>query len=153
MDNEITATAALPKLNYKYELIIDKDYGKVFLLPESKIIICELIKEYVPIEDFKSIFNEITSIIKENKIKKFIFDKQNLRVFHQPSMEWYFVEWKKEIYEMGMATHRKILPQNDMVFKIAVQAGREQILLNYKNTIIEKLDIQYKTSIEEAIES
>ncbi|MGQ9848172.1 MAG: hypothetical protein ACUVQP_11835 [Bacteroidales bacterium] len=152
MDRKITATEVLPTLSYKYELVINKDYGKVYLLPENHILICELTKEYVPIEEFKEIFNEMIPFIEKYKIKKFVFDKQNLRVFHQPSMEWYFVYWKKEVYEKGLKIHRKILPQNQPAFKLAVEAGRSKIEKEYK-TIIHLLDIQYKDTIKEAIES
>ncbi len=153
METKVTATHVLPTLSYKYELVIDKDYGKVFLLPEKQILILELTKEYVPIEEFKEIFTETVPIIEKYKIKKFIFDKQNLRVFHQPSMEWYFVTWKADIYKLGLSVHRKILPQDQPAFNLAVEAGRAKILSEYKDTVIPLLDIQYKTNIKDAIES
>ncbi len=153
MSSKITASDVLPMLSYKYELIINKDSGKVFVLPEKHIMICELTKEYVPIDDFREIFSQIVPFIEEYQIKKFIFDKQNMRVFHQPSMEWYFVFWKKEIYEKGLSVHRKILPQDQFAFNIAVESGRAKIMSEYKDTIIPLLDIQYKSTILEAIES
>lgn len=153
MNSKITATQALPALPYAYEIVIEKEYGKVFLLPTEHILICELTREYVPIEDFKEIFNETVPIIEKFNIRKFIFDKQNMRVFHQPSMEWYFVDWKTNIYALGLSIHRKILPQDQPAFNLAVEAGRAKIMAEYKNTIIPKLDIQYKTSIKDAIES
>ncbi len=149
----MTATNVLPTLSYKYEIVINKDYGKVFLLPDKQIMICELTKEYVPIEEFREIFSETVPLIEKYQIKKFIFDKQNMRVFHQPSMEWYFIFWKQEIYEKGLKIHRKILPQNEPTFNLAVEAGRAKIMSEYKDTIIPLLDIQYKTSIKDAIES
>lgn len=42
---------------------------------------------YIPIEQFKSIFNEITQWVEQLNIQKLIFDKRQLTVFHQPSME------------------------------------------------------------------
>jgi len=149
----MTATDVLPTLSYKYEIVINKDYGKVFLLPDNQIMICELTKEYVPLEEFREIFSETVPFIEKYQIKKFIFDKQNLRVFHQPSMEWYFIFWKKEVYEKGLKIHRKILPQNNPAFKLAVEAGRAKIMSEYKDTIIPLLDIQYKTNVKDAIES
>lgn len=153
MEISKTASEVLPTMNYKYEIVIEKNYGKVFILNDLHILICELTKEYVPIEEFREIFTETIPIIEKNNIKKFIFDKQNLRVFHQPSMEWYFINWKQEIYGKGLTVHRKILPQNQPAFKLAVEAGRAKIMAEYKNTIINLLDIQYKDSILEAIES
>jgi len=138
---------------YKYDIVINKDYGTVFLLPDNQIMICELTKEYVPIEEFKEIFSETVPLIEKYGIKKFIFDKQNMRVFHQPSMEWYFVFWKQEIYAKGLSVHRKILPQDQTAFCLAVEAGKAKIMSEYKDTVIPLLDIQYKTTVKEAIES
>ncbi len=153
MDRKITTTDVLPSLSHKYELVIEKDYGKVFLLADDKIAICELTKEYVPIEEFKEIFSETSAIIDEYQIRKFIFDKQNLQVFHQPSMEWYFLHWKKEMYSLGLKIHRKVLPKNNPAFTLAVEAGRSKIAKEYTDTVIPLLDIEYKESIREAIES
>lgn len=150
--SKVTATDVLPTLPYKYDVVIEKDYGKVFLLPEKQIMICELTSEYVPIEEFREIFTETVPFIEKHSIKKFIFDKQNMRVFHQPSMEWYFVSWKQEIYGKGLTSHRKILPKDQPAFNLAVEAGRAKILSDYKDTVIPKLDIQYKSTIQEAIE-
>src|SRR5688572_22596218 len=66
---------------------------------------------YIPIDQFKSIFNEITHWAEHFKIRKLIFDKRQLTVFHQPSMEWYFVDWKERMYDSGLTRHVKILPQ------------------------------------------
>ncbi|GAA4840808.1 hypothetical protein [Algivirga pacifica] len=150
---KITASEVLPLLPYKFEVVIQKPYGKVFLLPDESILICELTKQYVPIEQFKEIFTEIKPFIEQFGIRKFVFDKQNLRVFHQPSMEWYFVSWKEEMYRKGLSVHRKVLPQDQPAFNLAVEAGRAKILAEYKESIIHRLDIQYKASVQEAIES
>lgn len=151
MSKENTASKVLPNFDYKFEEVINKDYGVVFALPEEHILICELFNEYTPIEEFKEIFTATVPIIEKLNIIKFIFDKQNLRVFHQPSMEWYFIEWKKEIYAKGLSKHRKILPQNEPAFALAVEAGRAKIRKEFPDLIIDKLDIQYKTTIADAI--
>jgi hypothetical protein len=153
MNLKLTATEVLPSLSYKYELVINKEYGKVFLLPDNQTMICELTKEYVSIEDFRTIFSEMVPFIEKHKIKKIVFDKQNMRVFHQPSMEWYYIFWKEEIYKKGVSVHRKILPQDQIAFNLAVEAGKSKIMSEHKESIIPLLDIQYKTSIQEAIES
>lgn len=153
MNIEATAQVVLPTLSYEYTMPIEKDFGKVFLLPQKGTLIMELTREYVPMDDFRSIFSETIPIIEREKVKKFIFDKQNLRVFHQPSMEWYYVHWKKEIYEKGLATHRKILPKGQLAFNLAVEAGIAKIMAVHQDSVIPLLDIQYKATILEAIES
>ncbi|PWJ42715.1 hypothetical protein [Sediminitomix flava] len=147
----MTARTLLPTLDYDYKVIITKDYGFVYVLPAKQIMICELTKGYVPIEEFREIFNQTIPFIKAYNIEKFIFDKQNLTTFHQPSMEWYFIDWKTKIYDLGVTKHRKILPKNNPVFKLAVEAGRAKIMKEFKESIIPQLDILYKDTLEEAI--
>jgi hypothetical protein len=152
MNIQTSASLILPDLSYAFEEVISKEFGKVFILPDQKIMICELYKAYVPIEEFKEIFSATVPLIEKHQTKKFIFDKQQLRVFHQPSMEWYFLDWKKEIYGKGLSIHRKILPQDQPAFKLAVEAGLAKIHRENKDTIIPLLDIRYSTSVVEAIE-
>lgn len=147
-----TASKVLKKLQYDFETVISKDFGLVYYLPEKKVMICELTRAYVPIEEFKEIFSETVPLIERLGVEKFIFDKQNMRIFHQPSMEWYFVEWKQEIFKLGMRVHRKILPDNQPAFRLAVEAGRAKIAREFTDTVIPQLDIQYKDSVELAIE-
>ncbi len=133
-----------------FELVIDERYAKVYENQEKGIIICELLTDYVPIDDFKNTFHQISAVIKKGNFDKFIFDKRSLRAFHQPSMEWYFLHWKNEMLEYGIVKHRKILP-SEKWFEKMVMIAKEQILRNNPDNIISRLDIKYCESIEEAI--
>ena len=128
----------------------EEKYTRVWVNPELRIVICELLADYIPIEDFKAAFAEIWDIVKSGDFEKFIFDKRSLRAFHQPTMEWYFIHWKKEMLGYGLKTHRKILPKEKW-FEKMVQIAKDQILQNYPENIIEELDIKYCDTIEEAI--
>ena len=65
-------------------------------------------------------------------------------------MEWYFVEWKEKMYNKGLKTHRKILPQ-DPVFRQSVKIGREQISEKYPNGKFNLMDIAYSNDLEDAL--
>ena len=132
--------------------IYSKKYGDLLLIEDKKIMICQMKKPYIPIEKFKKIFRKASEFIKEHKIEKFIFDKRSLETFHQPSMEWYFIIWKRDMMSYGLTEHRKILPQNEPWFQDAVQAGRAKIEKDYPDNIIKKLNIVYCQSLEEAID-
>jgi len=133
-----------------FELAFEQKYVRVLISPELKIVICELLADYIPIEDFKDAFHQIGEIVKAGNYEKFIFDNRSLRAFHQPTMEWYFIYWKKEMLEYGVKTHRKILP-DEKWFEKMVQIAKAQILQNYPDNIIDQLDIKYCDTIEEAI--
>ncbi len=140
-----------PSYIQDFEVAYEERYARVLVNTERKIIICELLADYIPIEDFKLAFGQIGEIVKAGDFKKFIFDKRSLRAFHQPTMEWYFIYWKKEMLEYGVTIHRKILP-SEKWFEKMVQIAKDQILQTYPDNIIDKLDIRYCDSIEEAIQ-
>jgi len=126
-------------------------YAKVSTIKDSpEIAVVEALTTYIPFEHFKETFNFIGELVKKEKIKKLIFDKRKLSVFHQASMEWYFVEWKEQMYDLGLKLHRKILP-DDEVFKHSVKIGREKITSNYPNAKFNLMDIKYAQTMEEAI--
>jgi len=151
---KVTIETELKAINEPFETVFSNEYGNVFLLENKNILVCEFTEEYVPIEEFKQIFLSMSGFIEEYKINKIIFDKRALTTFHQPSMEWYFIVWKKELYEsFGLRVHRKLLPQGVIWFKRAVEAGHAQIKKKHPANIIDKLDIGYRHTVKEAIES
>lgn len=105
---------------------------------------------YIPIDQFKSIFQEIATWVEQFGIRKLIFDKRQLTVFHQPSMEWYFVEWKEKMYNAGLTRHIKILPP-DEVFRQSVKIGRNKINEAFPNGKFHTIEILYAESLIEAI--
>ena len=133
-----------------FELALDLQYARVWISRELRIVICQLTADYIPIEDFKDTFLQIGEIVKNGDFVKFIFDKRSLRAFHQPTMEWYFIHWKKDMLAYGVNIHRKILP-DEKWFEKMVQIAKDQILQTYPDNIINQLDIKYCDSIEEAI--
>ncbi|WKV11684.1 hypothetical protein [Marivirga harenae] len=127
-------------------------HAKVSFVEGKPVAIVEATSTYIPIEEFKAIFNTIGKLVDSKKIAKLIFDKRKLTVFHQPSMEWYFTEWKEEMWHKGLKTHRKILPDNK-VFQQSVKIGREKIREENPNLKFNEMDIQYKNSIQDAIDN
>lgn len=114
--------------------------------------VCEVTAPYIPMVEFMDTFNTATRMFKEHDLRHFIFDKRSLRTFHQPSMEWYFVEWKPVVRDMGMADHYKILPDEPW-FHRCVEAGRSDILNNYPESMLDGISIVYVDSLEEAIDT
>lgn len=126
-------------------------HAAIYVLKNSEnIVIVEAISNYIPIDKFKEIFNAISKLAETEAVNKLIFDKRNLTVFHQPSMEWYFVEWKERMFEKGLSIHRKILP-NDETFRESVKIGREKISRTFPDGKYTRMDIAYAESLEEAI--
>ncbi len=127
-------------------------HATVYTVAQSPhIAVVEATANYIPLEPFKEIFNFIGELASKKGITKLIFDKRQLSVFHQPSMEWYFIEWKEKTFDLGLKTHRKILPVDD-VFRQSVRIGREKIDKTYPTKKFQRMDIQYFDTVEEAIQ-
>ncbi|MFM9837512.1 MAG: hypothetical protein ACKVOQ_04565 [Cyclobacteriaceae bacterium] len=127
-------------------------HATVYTVAKSpNIAIVEATANYIPLEPFKEVFNFIGELTAKRGITKLIFDKRKLSVFHQPSMEWYFIEWKEKTFDLGLKTHRKILPVDD-IFRQSVRIGREKINKAYPTKKFNSMDIQYFETVEEAIQ-
>lgn len=131
------------------ELLFENEFGQVYRVCKE-VVLVKATGAYIPIEDFKELFNQTSKSIEQYQFKKLIFDKRNLKVFHQPSMVWYFVEWKEKMYDLGLVTHRKILPK-DPVFRECVKLGRENLAKENPSARYHEMDIQYRFTVEEAI--
>jgi hypothetical protein len=106
---------------------------------------------YVPIETFVKVMEQIEAFARKEKVVKMVFDKSNLTVFHQPSMEWYHTVWKVRMLERGLKSYCKILP-NDKLFRESVKIGREKIKKSNPQFDFNKFDIRYCNSLEEALQ-
>ena len=126
-------------------------HATIFLVKGvADVAVVQATSTYIPIDQFKELFNSLEPCVRDHQLKKLVFDKRNLTVFHQPSMEWYFTDWKERMFDLGLKTHIKILP-NDVVFRQSVKIGREKINLAHPNGKFHQMDIRYADSIEEAI--
>jgi hypothetical protein len=140
MDNEV-----------KLELHQGFSHGNLYWIKSHPHVgLIQATSSYIPIKEFKEIFAAVEDLIKKHPIQRMIFDKTSLSVFHQPSMEWYFTEWKADMAEIGLVEHVKILP-DDIVFQQSVKLGRESINKNHPNAKFHDLWIVYANSIAEAI--
>jgi len=107
---------------------------------------------YIPIESFKEAFEKAENLAQDKEWNAFIFDKSNLDTFHQPSMEWYYTEWKKALSASGLHKHFKILP-NIPWFKTSVEAGISEIKANYPDFDFSTFTVEYVEDLGSAIEA
>ncbi len=136
---------------YEFKVIYNDKYATLSYNEELAIAICRADSEYIPINEFKKILLFASEFIETSKIHYFVFDKSNLRTFHQPSMEWYFAIWKPSLKVKGLVNHYKILPKLEWFAK-AVEAGKHEIFQKYGKHILNGINISYINSIEEVIE-
>jgi hypothetical protein len=123
----------------------------IFYITDKQTVVLKILTAYVPIENFKEAMYQIEDFAEQNPVKKMILDKSPLRIFHQPSMEWYHVVWKENMYKKGLSVYRKILP-DDKLFEESVKIGRERIIKENPGFNINKYDIQYCKNLQEALD-
>ncbi|MES2567422.1 MAG: hypothetical protein V4565_11175 [Bacteroidota bacterium] len=136
---------------FEFNLIYRCSYSSLFYNSNLEMVLCIADVEYIPIENFKTIFDSISELIEKHSIKHLLFDKRNLRTFHQPSMEWYFAVWKQSIKEKGLVNHYKILPDLEW-FVQAVNAGKHEIFKKYNSNLLNGIRVSYVDTIEKAID-
>ncbi len=141
--------------NFLEQEQMDKLYESEFVafykLKESSLGVCMANTEYIPIEHFRKDFHAIGKLIKENEIHALVFDKQKLNTFHQPSMEWYYTQWKEELVGHGLKTHYKILPSAPW-FEKSVEAGKRDIKKNNPDFDFDQFEVKYVASLADAID-
>lgn len=136
---------------FEFSLIYRSKYASSYYNDSLELVLCIADAEYIPIDNFRDIFLAISEYIEEHNIKHLLFDKRNLRTFHQPSMEWYFAIWKPTIKVKGLINHYKILPDMDW-FVQAVNAGKHEIFKKYNNNLLDGIRVNYVDSVEKSIE-
>ncbi|MBC6410662.1 MAG: hypothetical protein GDA51_06680 [Ekhidna sp.] len=137
-----------------FEQIFTNEFGSGYIHEKGKTIMLKAESDFIPIKNFRQLFTMLADEVEENngKYTKFIFDKSTLRTFHQPSMKWYFTEWKTKMLAFGLSKHFKILPDMDY-FKKAVEAARKPLLAKYPKDVLAELRIEYYDSIESALKA
>ena len=138
-------------LVFKTTLAKKLKHADILKVEGQPTLIIEATDGYIPFDNFKEIFEEAGKHVKQHSVEKLIFDKRKMTTFHQPSMEWYYTQWKEKMVSHGLTKHRKILP-NDSLFRHSVEVGREKIYSSNPGAKFTKLDLQYAESIEEALE-
>ncbi len=132
------------------DLFYGNESTQLYYNAELGIGLCEVVSPYIPMAQFMDVFNRAVEMIREHRLRHFIFDKRSLRTFHQPSMEWYFVQWKPVVRDLGMADHFKILPDEPW-FHRCVEAGRNDIIRSYPDGLLEGISVRYVNSVEDAL--
>lgn len=132
------------------EVIWSNDFLKLHNIANKSCGLFVATKEYIPIESFKKAFEKAADFAKEYEWKAFIFDKSNLTVFHQPSMEWYYTSWKSNLANQGITMHFKILPEEPW-FKASVDAGKSEIKSKYPDFNFDIFEVKYVNNVEEAL--
>ncbi|MBD0256167.1 MAG: hypothetical protein ICV83_10650 [Cytophagales bacterium] len=129
--------------------VLVQRHGAVYYDPDHHAVLLQAQRTYLPYEHFLHFLQTIEQLADRQPVVVMVFDKSSLKIFHQPSMEWYHVVWKENMYRKGLRTYRKVLPA-DPLFKESVRIGRERIERENPGFQLSKFDIRYASSLQEA---
>lgn len=117
-------------------------------------VVVRALAPYLSEETFQNIFTQVAEmdLVRAGRVTTVVFDKRKLMYFHQPSMEWYFLNWKATMATYGVTRHRKLLPVY-AAFRTAAGLGREALVRDHPTAPFHQLDIRYAESLREAFES
>jgi hypothetical protein len=124
--------------------VLVQRHGVIFYDPNHHAVVLLAQATYLPYEHFLRFLQTIEQLAERQPVEVMVFDKSSLKIFHQPSMEWYHVVWKENMYRKGLRIYRKVLPP-DPLFKESVRIEREN-----PGFQIGKFDIRYAGSLQEA---
>ncbi len=134
--------------------IADAKVASLYYAAHQQAVVIVTKVEYISMDQFRELFSSVTSLIHIKRVQKLIFDKRSMKVFHQPSMEWYYTDWKtKMLANYGLRNHYKLLP-NDMLFRKSVDIGRAKIQnAAPEGSLLKELNIRYFETLEEALDA
>lgn len=124
----------------------------IYYQPQYAVALVQTKANFIPMKSFQLLFNQVKELAAEQTVARVLFDKRSLTIFHQPSMEWYYLQWKDYmIKEYSLLEHGKILPKDDL-FRQSVKQAREKIFSNNPLHGISRIDLLYFESLAEALQ-
>lgn len=137
----------------KFILFQKNPLAEIHYHKDLQLAIVITIANFVPFQDFKALFVQVGEVVEKHSLRKILFDKRSLTIFHQPSMEWYYLEWKVQmLHHQGIREHGKILPKDDL-FRKSVEKAREKIFIDNPTHPVHELKFAYFEDFQEALEN
>ena len=128
------------------------NYATVSFMPANETAIVSIHGAYIPMTDYQQTLEKLGELVKQEKVQKLIVDARQLVAYHQPSVEWSFLNWKQEMRTHGLNSYRYVLP-NTGEYRRNLEHGIQKIRREHPNTdVLDRMDMAYCRSLEEAVE-
>lgn len=133
-------------------LVWSDTFAQLHFLPDVRKAMISTRSSYLPIDVFQTLLHQLEGLLALHEINGLVFDKRSLKIFHQPSMLWYYTQWKPAMLEKyGLSNHFKLLPK-EAVFRQHVAIAKEEIFARHESALaLQRLDIRYFETLEEAL--
>ncbi len=127
-------------------------YATVSFMPANETAIVSIHGAFIPMTDYQQTLEKLGELVRQEKVHKLIVDAQQLVAYHQPSVEWSFLNWKREMRNHGLTSYRYVLP-NGGEYRKNLENGIRKIRRDHPNMeVLDRMDLTYCHSLEEAVE-
>jgi hypothetical protein len=126
-------------------------YATVTFLPANETAIFRIHGAFIPMTDYQAALDKLSELVQQDKVQKLVVDAPKLVAYHQPSVEWSFVNWKKRMEPHGLRQYRYVLPDSGE-YRRSLQDGLRKIGREHPDTGIDRLDLAYCRTLDEAVE-
>jgi|GEM_PF-7004584 len=127
-------------------------YATVSFIPASETAIVSIHGAFIPMTEYQQTLEKIGELVKQEKVHKLIVDARQLVAYHQPSVEWSFLNWKREMSTYGLNSYRYVVP-NSGEYRKNLENGIQKIRRDHPDTdLLDRMDLAYCRSLEEAVE-
>jgi len=126
-------------------------YATVSFMPASETAVVRIHGAFIPLTDYQDTLEKLGELVEQEKVHKMIVDAQQLVAYHQPSVEWSFLNWKQEMQSHGLKSYRYVLSDSGEYRKM-LENGLSKIRREHPETQLDRMDVAYCRSMEEAVE-
>lgn len=127
-------------------------YATVSFMPANETAIVSIHGAFIPMTDYQQTLEKLGELVRQEKVQKLIVDARQLLAYHQPSVEWSFLNWKRQMHEHGLNRYRYILSSTGE-YRKNLENGLQKIRREHPEpTVLDQMDLAYCQSLEEAVE-
>ncbi len=126
-------------------------YATVSFMPEAEAAIVRIHGAYIPMTDYQATLAKVGELAQKENVHKVIVEAQELVAFHQPSVEWDLLHWKKAMHDQGLTRYRYVLPAEGG-YRKHMEKSMHKICDQHPETHLNQLDVAFCRSLDEAVE-
>ncbi len=127
-------------------------FATVSFMPATETAIVSIHGAFIPMTDYQQTLEKLGELVKQEKVQKLIVDARQLLAYHQPSLEWSFLNWKREMQRHGLMRYRYVLA-NTGDYRRNMENGILKMRREHPETeLLDRMDLAYCRSVEEAVE-
>ncbi|SDL45250.1 hypothetical protein SAMN05421823_10664 [Catalinimonas alkaloidigena] len=117
----------------------------------ENVIIMTATRPFIPEDEFREMLAQLETFLRQQPVRKLIFDQRHLRHFHARSFEWLFCHWQPRMQHHALVQYCYLLPE-DTLFRSEFRAFLRKIREEYPPNLFHEMQLHFCDSFLEALE-